>query len=140
MAARPEQQTPHLRVAFELMADGEWHDRDAVVMEMGKAIPPGQAVRFVEQQRLLKREQAKKMGLKVKETDKRVKDRSSWFLVTSGRRAIAMKALASARRVEKERRENGKVFIRLRPPMPDRHHPRRSGDNHTPQPDAADQA
>lgn len=111
-----DRMTPWMRHAADLLRDGEWREREWVMREMGKAIPPGVAVRFQEQVRLARRGQQLKNGRPtLRSTDERIVQRESTTLVTMGRRAIALKALHTARRVEQEKREDGKIYVRLRP-------------------------
>lgn len=128
--------SPHMRRAVKYLADGEWHDRDLVIADMAKAIPPGPAVRYVETSRLRVRAARIKKGLPVKETDARRDKRSADFLVNSGRRGIALHALSIARRIEHEKRD-GKTWVRLRPP---KRHPRLRPTDDVPAVGSAEQA
>lgn len=114
---RPTLMTPYMRVAMEFLSDGQWRRRDEVIEEMAKAITPGQAIRHQETARLRQKEARRKQGLPVTATDDRRTDRSSFYLVTTGRRGVAVKALNSARRIEQEVRD-GETWVRLRDPQP----------------------
>lgn len=114
--ARTGNMTPWMLRAVDFLADGEWHDRDLLLEDMAKAIPPGQAMRFQENVRKSRRNARLKKGLPVlRATDERVVDRSSWYLVSVGQRGMALKSLHTARRIEMVKREDGKVWVRLRP-------------------------
>lgn len=116
---RLDKMTPHLRRASELLSDGEWHDREEIMREMGKVIPPGIAIRFQEQVRAGRRTQRLKNNLPVvSESPERIVPRENNTLITMGRRGLALKALHAARRVETKRLENGKAVVRLRPALP----------------------
>jgi hypothetical protein len=73
--------------ARDLLADGQWHDLEVILREMGKFIPPGQAVREMERSR---RKSARHRGLEVKP---RTFHRSPEREVESGRRRLALEAL-----------------------------------------------
>jgi DNA-directed RNA polymerase subunit M/transcription elongation factor TFIIS len=67
-----------LTKAVELLEDGEWHDLEFVLRELGKLVPPGRAMRRNENDRRLS-----------SGTDARKKDLSETRLIASGKRAIA---------------------------------------------------
>lgn len=100
-----ERRTPYLARAYEIMADGKWHNREAVMREMFKVILPGQAVRAAEAVR--------KSSGRGEGPEERVKARSTAFLVASGRRHLARSTLRSSKRVE-QRMNDGVVEVRLR--------------------------
>lgn len=97
-------ETPHWERALELLADGEWHDRERLYAEMVKVVPPGRAVRHAELIR-----QTSQSGRAPKD---RVKQRSTEFLVATGRRSIVRMALRG-RRLE-FRTVDGRVQVRDR--------------------------
>jgi hypothetical protein len=105
MSAPP---TPQSVRATELLADGEWHDREKVMAEIAKVITPGIAIRHAEQVRL----GAGTAGSAPKE---RVKPRSQDFLIASGKRSLARIALRT-KKFESKVDEDGKVYVRLRNP------------------------
>lgn len=77
--------------ARELLADGEWHDLEWFLRELGKAIPPGQAVRIMEKAR---RASAAHRGLEQKP---RAVERPTERMVESGRRRLSMEVLRPTR-------------------------------------------
>lgn len=104
--------------ALELLADGEWHDRDWVVREVGKVVPPGRALRDVERRRKLTIERRIKRGLTVTEgaLEERQHKRDENLLIASGQRGIALDILYSGARFEHRTDERGKPWVRLLPP------------------------
>lgn len=48
----PPVPSPWLLRAAELLADGEWHDYDAIIKEAALTVPPGRAKRMTERMRL----------------------------------------------------------------------------------------
>lgn len=78
---------PILDRAKELLADGEWHDYEELLSELGKLIPPGMAFRAAERSR---RNSLKSRGLEVKP---RTVEQPYERLVATGRRVILMDKL-----------------------------------------------
>lgn len=114
--SREHLMAPHMKRAAEILADGQWHNRDVVIEEMIKLIPPGQAIRHSEEVRLRKRQARIAAGLPVRDTPQRATDRSTTFLVRTGARSLAMRFLNASRRIEAERREDGTTWVRMREP------------------------
>ena len=96
--------TRHWDRALELLADGEWHDRERLYVEMGKLVPPGLAFRHAEMvRRTSQRGQA---------PAERQVPRSSEFLIASGKRSIVRMALRGQRL--EFRTVDGRVQVRDR--------------------------
>jgi len=106
--------------AVELLADGEWHDLEWFLRELGKTILPGQAVREMER--------ARKQSLRHRNLD--VKPRTYGSIertVESGKRRLALAVLRRhvggvptfevypPARGGKSRATNRKVRLRPRP-------------------------
>lgn len=106
--------SPYTQRAMDLLADGYWHDEEAVVLEMIKLIPPGQAIRQAEKRRV---------GQSRRETSSPPKERavprSADYLRLVGGRAIALAALKNSVALERKSDENGR-WVRIRP---ERRHP-----------------
>lgn len=110
--------SPQFDKMIEVLKDGIWRDREWVINEIGKAIPPGVAIRRAELLRVQGVRQRKKQGLKVTAEHERKIARSNDYLARAGRRNLALTALQSVRI---ETREHGDVVqVRLLPPKP--HH------------------
>lgn len=103
--------TPQLERAYELLSDGEWHDREKILFEISKRIPPGVAMRHAELVR--------QTSGKTPAPPERVKKRSTEFLIASGKRSLARSALRGSR-IEHRRDDDGKVWVRdtQAPPKP----------------------
>lgn len=96
--------TPQLERAYELLADGEWHDREEIMFEISKVITPGVAVRHAETVR-------QTSGTYPAPPERKV-PRSQAFLIASGKRSLARSALRT-KRIERKVDENGRVLVRL---------------------------
>ena len=97
--------TPHLRRAFEVLADGRWYPREYVVAEMIKVVDPDMATVVAERRG---RHADQRYG------EERRKHRATRAeLVERGARFLAVGALANASRIEKKDTEQG-VMVRLR--------------------------
>lgn len=133
--------TPHMLRAVELLSDGQEMDRDEVILEMGKAIPPGVAIRYQDKVRLQRRQQHLKNGKPtLRETPERIIEREKNTLILMGRRAMALKALHTARRIQQRKGVDGRMYVRLRPgyargeaPVEERqeHRERRAGESNS---------
>lgn len=93
-----------------VLSDGEWHDRNQLMVEMGKVIPPGQAMRRAEvvraQHDATKRPDRKARPRKMLRSDE--------ALIIFGRRNITQVCLKnSAGRLE-QRTVDGLRQVRLR--------------------------
>lgn len=92
--------------ALELLEDGQWHDREAILRELMRLITPGVAFRVNETARVYA------TGNEV-----RTKPITEQRAVISGARRKALLTLNRARRIER-RLVDGVTEIRLRPPLP----------------------
>lgn len=100
--------TPQLARAYELLADGEWHDRETIMFEISKVITPGVAVRHAETVRLTS-------GKAPNPPPVRKVPRSYDFLVATGKRSLARSALRG-KRIEHKPDEDGRTLVRLSNP------------------------
>lgn len=101
--------SPSTQRLFELADDGEWHDVEPVLAEMGRLVLPGRAYRRAEQNRL------NSTGVDEHGNKKpRRKPRTHEELIAIGRHLIARELLNSQRRVERRVVDGVKQF-RLRP-------------------------
>jgi hypothetical protein len=103
----PRELSPQLARAYELLADGEWHEREQLVRELGKVIPPGVALRYNEARRRQDPNRRRARGQPTSATAERVVSRSTSFLVEAGRRRLAFLALRAF--VQEER--DGAVYV-----------------------------
>ena len=110
MAGEPS--AAHKR-AVELMADGHWHRRDDLVLEMGKIIPTGTALRDTEQRRVRRQEYRRSLGKPVMERETRIIQRSVEYRAAAGRRRLCV-AVLSNRRFDKLIDANGVIWHRDR--------------------------
>jgi len=78
---------PPLLKAVELLEDGQWHLLEPVLAEIGKVVPPGKALRFVEQRRAY-----------TTVAEQRIRSVSQERLIAMGRRGIAMGTVNYKRR------------------------------------------
>ncbi len=101
--------TPHLRRAFEVLADGRWHSREDVMAEMVKVVDRDMAIAVAERRRV-----DSNTRRSVNEPERRRRRNSDEFLVASGARSLATSALLSAKRIERQE-VNGVQMLRLRP-------------------------
>ncbi len=99
----PNPLSPQLERAYELLSDGEWHDREVILREIAKVITPGIAVRHAE---VVRRTSGKGVA-----PAERKKPRSQEFLIASGKRSLARSALRGSR-IEHRTTEDGRVEIR----------------------------
>lgn len=95
-----------MKRALEVLADGSWHDMNAVVLEMTKMITPGQALRRAEKIRL-----GQSRGVPPAQ---RAVPRSAEYLRLLGGRHIAREALRNSKRLEFKDDENGR-WVRIKP-------------------------
>ena len=102
VAAPVRETTPHWDKALEILADGQWHDRELLYVEMAKLVPPGRAIRHAE---LIRRTSQSGKAPAV-----RKQPRSTDFLITSGKRSIVRMALRGARL--EFRTHDGRVQVR----------------------------
>ena len=98
----------HLRRAFEVLADGEWHPREQVLEAMIEVVDKDNAIAVAERRR---QAAAQLRGAHVPERRKR---RSTEFLIATGSRTLATNALLHAVRIEKADID-GEKMVRLRP-------------------------
>lgn len=91
----------------EVLEDREWHDVEKVIREVGKIIPPGQAVRRAE----VRRKGATKPNREVPAERKR--PLSEDRLIASGRRSYARDAFHGTRKYLEFKREDGVEWVRL---------------------------
>lgn len=78
---------PWTAAALELLADGEWHPRELVIVEAMKSVPPGVAFRDAEKERNRAQRRPNGPGPRVKGTDE--------TSITTGARNIARDCLAN---------------------------------------------
>lgn len=95
--------SPQLARAYELLSDGEWHDREVILREIVKVITPGIAVRHAEMVR-------KTSGKGVAPAERK-KPRSQEFLIASGKRSLARQTLRGSR-IEHRTLDDGRVQVR----------------------------
>lgn len=116
-------------LAHKLLADGQWHDRDTIVAQLMKAVPPGEAYRATQYQRQRMRIARARDTLSAEKfaeyMDKEEYLRSRYPEptldkdVVVGKRAIANKAIGKRTRTRYEFREHeGRKQIRLGPMHP----------------------
>ena len=117
MATEP---SPHYKRAVELMADGRWHRRDDLVLEMGKLIPTGMALRDTEDRRVRRRAYRQSLGKPVNDNSQdRLVQRSVEFRAAAGRRRLCVAVLANHRRFAKLIDQDGVIWHRdPRVPLP----------------------
>lgn len=98
-----------VQTALELLKDGAWHNFDEVVRKVMPKVPPGQALRFAERQRInqiinrtrQKMEPAEfEKWLADPENLKRRRHREENDLLRRGQRGVAVQLLGNVQRVE----------------------------------------
>lgn len=104
--------SPWTAKAAELLADGEWRDREWLIRQLTPLVPPGMAMRQAEKARV---NASSKPGRTP--PPERLVPRSVEFQVQTGRRAKIVNMLSAWKRIE-TKTEDGKVWIRLRDPHP----------------------
>lgn len=104
----PPPLTPWTAKIYELLADGQWHDREPVVAAAAKAVPPGRAKRTAEDERVRERGRRATKGLPP------LKPRTDAELIQMGQRAIALLVLNRNRRIETRGRKGARQ-VRLLP-------------------------
>lgn len=122
--------------AYEMLADGKWHDREELVRTLMSTIPPGEAWRENERIRLGERMRSAQRRLSPEEYEAWLADPANLerdpyrgatdmsTQVRSGQRAIVMGVLSKgrghSRRLDTRKLEDGTMQIRLLP-EPDRY-------------------
>jgi hypothetical protein len=93
----PTPMSPARAVALELLADGEWHDREQLLDQMARAVPPGKAFRVGERRRTATRRRPNGPGPRVRGDDT--------TSIAAGAREVARKALFALARTAKIARD-----------------------------------
>lgn len=106
--AKDTRLAPHTARAMEVLADGTWHEEEAVLLEMIRMIPPGRAIRYAEKRRTAQNPKTNTPP------PQRAVPRSSEYLRVLGGRALALSALKGSKKLERKTDDNGR-WVRLRP-------------------------
>ena len=109
----PTPKSPARNRLDELLADGEWHDREQLVRALMPLIPPGQAVRTATRNRAGKRRRRAEQGMEPTPKYGRPADEQ-----TVGARTCAYSVIATAVRFHTAERRTvaGRIQIRRTPP------------------------
>jgi len=100
----------HMTKTYELLADGQWHNREPIVRAAATAVLPGHAKRNM----LAADERDRRRRL----TDERRPDRAGHddrSLIRRGQRRVALLGITGSRRIETRLNDQGVWQIRLRP-------------------------
>lgn len=117
--------TPLTTRLHEILADGEWHDREPIVKELMRLAPPGEAWRMAEEVRVRSRirrarnqltAEAFAAWMEAGNHELNPRPKSMEATVQTGKRAMANSAIGmrATNRIE-QRIVDGKKQIRLRP-------------------------
>lgn len=98
---------------YELLSDGQWHEREPVLAAAAVTVTPGVAVRAMQKMRETERRCRPTLQSRQCEVDWR------WD-VPKGQRRVALLTIHNNRRIEC-RVEEGVKQVRLRPPMDRKH-------------------
>lgn len=98
----------YMQRAFEVLADGEWHQEQLILAEMVKVIPPAQAIRRAERRRVNQRASARLTTPPARQADRDVET-----LRLMGARHIAQDSLRGSKSVE-YRSDSGMRWVRLK--------------------------
>lgn len=100
--------SPWMVRCVELLGNGEWRERDWIVAEAAKRVPPGRAKRVAE--RLRARQQLREVG----EIRPRSRPKSDEFLIRVGARRVVYDSLIASTRLEHKKTEDGVRWVRLK--------------------------
>lgn len=127
--AYADRRTPWLGEAYKLLADGEWHDREEIVKELAKMVPPGIAWRHAETARINQLKRNARLQLEREDYEKFIADpgnlersqpvneEEKGKIIRGAQRAAVLISLHASQRIEKKK-EGKKILIRRIPISP----------------------